>query len=129
MNLDDSIKEAQIGDGPHDKVSELSQSFKFLMRRGTNWDNLHSANKEAFENIATRIAMILEGDMDKAHHWNKLARVCAHAPSKALEKPGETVDRPLGSKLCGTPWMDGVLGSRRAGALGRYTPGVAICTQ
>lgn len=42
------------------------------------------ANKEALENTATRIAMILEGSMDDPHHWNRLARY-ARLRGKALE--------------------------------------------
>lgn len=84
MNLDDSLRDAQVTNGPHDEMSERSQAIKFILRQGTNWPKMSIANKEALENTATRIAMILEGSMDDPHHWNRLARY-ARLRGKALE--------------------------------------------
>lgn len=84
MNLDDSIRAKQAINGAFEEVSERAQALKFILRQGRNWNKMSIPNKEALENAATRIAMIISGDMDDPKHWNHLASY-ARMRGQALE--------------------------------------------
>ncbi len=83
-NLDDILRDKIITNGNFGDMSGLAQGFKFVLRRGKNWEPLAPAGKEALELIAARIAMILSGDPNSADHWNKLA-MYARLMGKELE--------------------------------------------
>jgi hypothetical protein len=84
MNLDDSLREKQITNGPFEDTAQLAQALKFAIRRGRNWEPMPPESKEALEQIATRLAMILNGDPNEPKHWNRIA-LYARLRDKALE--------------------------------------------
>lgn len=84
MNLDETLRDKQVTNGPFEQTSELAQSFKFLMRRGPNWDDLPMDSKEALELIASHLAKILHGDHLQPKHWNDIATL-ARIRGKALD--------------------------------------------
>jgi hypothetical protein len=85
MNLDDTLRENQIVNGPFEDMAQLAQALKFAMRRGRNWEPLDASNKEALEQIASRLARILSGDPNAAMHWDHIAAT-ARLRGKALEQ-------------------------------------------
>ena len=46
-----------------------AQALKYVMHDGKNRDDLSSIQREALDNIATKIARILSGDPNIRHHW------------------------------------------------------------
>ena len=93
MNLDDSLRDKQITNGPFDDMAQLAQAIKFALRRGRNWEALPPEAKETLELIATRIAKILCGDAVDPNHWNEIA-VLGRIRSKALEPKPENAKLP-----------------------------------
>ena len=84
MNLDESLRDKQIMNGPFADTADLSQSFKFLMRRGANWERLPTSAKEALELIASHVGKVLHGDHSEPKHWNDIATL-ARLQGKLLE--------------------------------------------
>jgi hypothetical protein len=84
MNLDESLREKQVTNGPFEDMAQLSQAIKFALRRGRNWEPMGPESKEALELITTHFAKILVGDANEAKHWNDIA-VLARIRGKALE--------------------------------------------
>jgi hypothetical protein len=85
MNLDDSLREKQIENGPFEDMAQLAQAIKFALRRGRNWEALPPESKEALESISSNIAMILTGDASSGPHWDSTA-VLARLRGKALQQ-------------------------------------------
>jgi hypothetical protein len=83
MNLDDSLRDKVMTNGAFEDTAQLAQGLKFALRRGKNWELLPPESKEALEQIASRIAMILSGDANDAKHWNRIA-MYARVRDKAL---------------------------------------------
>jgi hypothetical protein len=85
MNLDDELRTKTTVNGPFEEVAQLAQAIKFAMRRGKNWEPMAVESKEALEQIASRVAMILTGDPNEPKHWNRIA-MYARIRDKALEQ-------------------------------------------
>jgi hypothetical protein len=85
MNLDDELRTKTTANGPFEDVAQLAQGIKFALRRGRNWEPMSPESKEALEQIASRLAMILTGDPNEAKHWNRIA-MYARIRDKALEQ-------------------------------------------
>jgi hypothetical protein len=49
-----------------------AQRLKTAMRDTVNWDALTDMQREALENIATKIGRILSGDPNHADHWSDI---------------------------------------------------------
>jgi hypothetical protein len=84
MNLDDSLREKQMENGPFEDMAQLAQALKFALRRGKNWEALPPESKEALELIATHFAKILSGDASTPKHWDSIA-ILARLRGKALQ--------------------------------------------
>jgi hypothetical protein len=85
VNLDDELRNKITVNGPFEDVAQLAQALKFAMRRGKNWEPMPVESKEALEQIASRLAMILTGDANEPKHWNRIAQY-ARVRDKALEQ-------------------------------------------
>jgi hypothetical protein len=83
MNLDDSLRDKVASNGAFEETAQLAQGIKFALRRGKNWELLPPESKEALEQIASSIAMVLTGDPNEAKHWNRIA-IYARVRDKAL---------------------------------------------
>lgn len=59
--------------GDYKTMANTVQATKNVWRCGTNWDRLHSGQKEALELIATKIGRILTGDPGHEDHWKDLS--------------------------------------------------------
>jgi hypothetical protein len=84
MNLDDSLREKQIENGPFEDMAQLAQALKFAVRRGKNWEAMPPESKEALESISSNVAKILTGDASSAPHWDNIA-ILARLRGKALQ--------------------------------------------
>jgi len=51
----------------------ISQSIKEAMRRQSGWGRLNTAQEEALEMIAHKIARIINGDPDYKDSWHDIA--------------------------------------------------------
>lgn len=87
MNLDDSLRDEAIVNGPFEDTAPLAQALKMVFRRGRSWEALPPESKEALELTATSIARILTGDATDVGHWNTVA-VMARQRAKALDQKG-----------------------------------------
>jgi hypothetical protein len=86
MNIDDLLKDREATHGNFEDTATVAQTLKAVMRRGRNWESLPNQSKEALEQIATKVARILNGDATDPEHWNDIAgyarlRANSYAPS------------------------------------------------
>jgi hypothetical protein len=93
MNLDESLRDRAIANGPFEDTSALAQAVKMVFRRGRNWDPLPPESKEALEIIASQVAMILTGDAAEDSHWNAVA---TYARMRALMLEPRSTPTPIG---------------------------------
>jgi hypothetical protein len=84
MNLDDSLRDKVMVNGAFEETAQMAQGIKFALRRGKNWELLPPESKEALEQIASSIAMLLTGDAYEPKHWHLIASY-ARVRDKALE--------------------------------------------
>ena len=73
MNLDEIIKQSEQTNGNFSDMSERAQALKFIFRQGSKWPMMSIPNKEALENMASNIAVLLEGDDNEAEIWDRIA--------------------------------------------------------
>jgi hypothetical protein len=87
-----------VTNGAFEETAQLAQALKFAIRRGKNWEPLPPESKEALEQIASRIAMILNGDPNEAKHWNRIA-MYARIRDKALTPIESSVAQAVRTRM------------------------------
>ena len=66
------VNEREQTHGPFNKTAVMAQRLKTTIREGTNWGALSLPQKEAMENIASKMARILEGNHFCADHFDDI---------------------------------------------------------
>jgi hypothetical protein len=82
--------------------ARCSQLIKSAFRSGANWNKLGNDQKEALEQIASKIGRMLTGDFNYVDSWhditgyaklveNRLLSASGWAPSKPTIEPGDKI--------------------------------------
>ena len=67
------LKARQVTCGDFDMLAWTSQEFKAAFRKRARWHFLTWHQKESLDLIATKIARILNSDIDTVDHWDDIA--------------------------------------------------------
>jgi len=70
--LSDTLALRKKSHGEFIDDARTSQSLKYVMHQGKNWDDLTQVQQEALDQIATKIGRILSGDPKHPDHWNDI---------------------------------------------------------
>ena len=73
MKLDDVLVERGRTHGDFGGNARMSQAMKELFRREKGWERLGAVQREALDNIAQKIARVLNGDPNCVEHWIDVA--------------------------------------------------------
>ena len=84
-SIDDVLAQRNDVHGEFRDDATTAQALKYVMRDGKNRDDLSSIQKEALDNIATKIARILSGDPNHKDHWFDIIGYCTLV-MQALDK-------------------------------------------
>ena len=71
--VDNTLAERGSKYGKFSGHAVISQKLKSVMFNTAGWDNLNSAQAEALDMIAHKIARILNGDPNYADSWHDIA--------------------------------------------------------
>ena len=69
---DPLLQERETTHGPFAKTSRIAQDLKAIYRH-YGYDKLPSAQREALDQIASKVARILAGNAGEPDHWNDVA--------------------------------------------------------
>jgi hypothetical protein len=70
--LIDQLAQRRATHGDFSDDARTSQSLKYIIREGRNWNELTQVQQEALDNIATKIGRILSGNPNHADHWSDI---------------------------------------------------------
>lgn len=71
--IDDILNERQKTHGDFRYVADIAQELKSYMRKWDGWYRINTAQSEALEMIASKIARILSGNPNEPDHWRDIA--------------------------------------------------------
>jgi hypothetical protein len=67
------LTEREKTHGKYRETAALSQSIKDVLKSGRNWNNMNDQQRESFEQIAGKLARILNGNQNWRDHWDDVA--------------------------------------------------------
>lgn len=73
MKLETTIAERDAQYGRFYDNARITQLVKFAFRSGPNWDKLEPDQKEALEQIASKIGRMLTGNFNYLDSWHDIA--------------------------------------------------------
>lgn len=90
QKLEDILKEREERYGRFIDNAHLAQSLKDIMRDSSNWDNLDSDQKEALEQIASKISRILTGTaVFYSDSWQDIAGYATRVQERLENEHGQ----------------------------------------
>lgn len=72
MTIQQTLDEREKTHGDYEFVAHYSQAIKDIIRNTDNYRNMTPEAKEALDNIAQKIARIIEGNWQEKDHWRDI---------------------------------------------------------
>ena len=104
MSTQDTLKERGSRYGSFETQGEITQALKTVMRyqRQKGWVSLEDDQKEALDQIASKISRILNGDPNYADSWHDIAGYATLIDNRLTD---EYTTKDLPRPLCREDWI------------------------
>lgn len=101
--IDDTLVARESRYGSFYDNANVAQTVKFVMRESPNWSKLEPDQKEALEQIASKIGRMLTGDFNYVDSWHDITGYAKLVENRLLKRAitdAETFQTQIGEFKC-----------------------------
>lgn len=88
-SIEKTLQERQKTHGNFETHAYISQELKHTIQLQSGWNKLSSAQREALDMIAHKIARILNGNPNAHDHWHDISGYATLVAEQCVEKEHE----------------------------------------